>query len=334
MVRTACAVALSLSVGAAMALSAEYSDSNLRISGFGTVGLTHASTPSGWGFRRDISQPENDGGTRADIDSRLGVQINYSPTPQFELVGQIVAARRSSCAPLGDNIERVFAAYRPQPDVLVRIGRVNIDSFLLSDYRNVGFAYRFVRPPVEFYGSLPVSLDGIDVSRDLRFDNSRWRLKAFAGRSVSGDLAVDGRGGANPVFGVTVSRESDGLTVRLGFARTGFSSNAPDLRPLIDGLDAMAAVPVPEVAAQARELAASIDNKGDHTIYQSLGLNYEVRDWQRTLELTKVSGHPTSRFVAGYAGVGRRFGSVTLSGGVSRIRTPTCRWQRPTGPRP
>ncbi|MCW5643154.1 MAG: hypothetical protein KIT63_13730 [Rhodoferax sp.] len=297
------------------------SGASLRISGFGTLGLTHANAPAGWGYRRDIAQPANDGGTRGDVDSRLGVQFNYAPTPQFELVAQLVATRRSRYAPSSDAIEWAFAAYRPQPSVAVRVGRLNIDSFLLADYRNVGFAYRFARPPVDFYGSLPFSLDGIDVAKDFQFEDGRWRLKGFAGRSSSGDLSADSRVVVKPVYGVTVSRESNGLTLRAGMAYAGLATRAPALDPLVDALGAMSAVPVPDVAAQARAFHSRLDNSGKFTRYMSLGMGYETPDWLWTLELTRVNGSGTSGFTAGYAGVGRRFGAVTVFGGVSRIST-------------
>ncbi|MFA3790870.1 hypothetical protein AB6T38_07115 [Aliiglaciecola sp. SL4] len=319
---TLCLVALIFQGGTLFAQTLDGSGSSLRISGFGTLGLTSTDAPDGWGFRRDIAQPSNDGGLRGDIDSRLGLQFNYAPTAQFELVGQFVLKRRSSYTPASDAIEWAFAAYRPLPDFTMRVGRVNIDAFLAADYRNVGFAYSFARPPVEFYGSLPHSLDGIDINKDMQFDDSFWRFKVYAGRSHSGDLAFDGRTTIKPIYGLTVSRESNGLTLRLGLAYAGLASNPTIIKPLLEGLDSMAAVPIPEVVSQVESFQSRLDNTDSHGIYHSFAMNYDLLDWLWTFEMTKVTGHPSTRLTAGYAGIGKRIGSVTLLAGYSRISTP------------
>lgn len=317
--------------------SAELAGSSLRISGFGTLGLTNTDAPDGWGFRRHIEQPANEGSLRADIDSRIGVQLNYSITPQFELVSQLVAKRRSSYAPSSDIIEWAFAAYRPVPDLTIRVGRLNIDSFLLADYRNVGFAYRYARPPVEFYGSLPTTLDGVDINKDLQFDDSRWRIKVFAGRSYAGDLAFDSRIVVSPVYGLTTTRESGGLTLRAGLSWVGLSENPNVLKPLIAALEGIQAIPVPSVVAQAHELQDLMDGEDDHSLYMAIGVNYEIQDWVMNMEVTNVTGHPSGNLRAGYAGIGRRIGPYTIFAGISHITTPdipieTPDWATPLTP--
>ncbi|WP_342805954.1 hypothetical protein [Alteromonas sp. M12] len=335
--RSLCLVTLCLSTTSVIAQSNQGTGSALRISGFATLGVTNVDAPDDWGFRRDISQPANDGDLRGDIDSRLGLQFNYAPNAQFELVGQFVLKRRSSYAPASDAIEWAFAAYRPLADLTMRVGRVNIDAFLSADYRNVGFAYPFARPPVEFYGSLPHSLDGIDINKDMQFDDSFWRFKAYAGRSHSGDLAFDGRTSVKPVYGLTVSRESNGLTLRLGLAHAGLDDNPAPLVPLLDGLNSMTALPIPQIVSQVESFQSRLDSSDSHGIYHSLAMNYDSLDWLWTFELTKVTGHPSTRLTAGYAGFGRRIGAVTLFAGYSRISTPklpvsTPDWATPLTP--
>lgn len=315
--RTLCCAALLASTTSVMAYSASFNESKLRISGFGTLGLTHTSGPNELGYRRDVTQSANSGGTRADIDSRLGLQLNYSITPQFELVGQVVAKRRSKYALSSDNIEWAFAAYRPQPDLTMRLGRLNVDAFLLADYRNVGFAYSYARPPVEFYGYLPKFIDGVDISKDVQLNNSLWRIKAFAGRSKTGDLAHDSRITIKPMYGLKLSREANGLRLRAGIAYVGLYDNPNAIKPLIDGLSSIQNIPSPSVAAQAMNLRTELDLTDNSTIYKSFAVNYELQEWLFTLELAKVSGY--GGFTSGYAALGKRFDAITLFGGVSYI---------------
>lgn len=317
-------IALGLCVQACAAQTVDTEGRNLHFSGFGTVGGSHVNAPAGWGYRRDLSQPANNGGTRADIDTRLGVQANYSPNPQFEFVGQVIAARRSPYGRESDNIEWAFAAYRPDANLTLRLGRVNTDAFVLAEYRNVGFAYNWVRPPVEFYGALPSSIDGGDITQTWNIGDARWKVKVFGGQAYPGDLSNDGRVTVRPLFGTMLSREADGLLVRAGLIHAKLVSSVPVLQPMLDGLRSLDALSstAPDVAAQADALRARLDTNGGRVVYATLGATYEAQDWLWSAEFMRVFGRSGMKFTAGYAGVGRRFGPVTVFGGTSHIRTP------------
>lgn len=317
--------ALCLFAGACWAQSADPAGSNFRVSGFGTVGVVHSDAPAGWGFLRSIDQPSSTRDTRVDTDSRLGVQVNYAATPQIELVGQVLAARRDPSASMGDAVEWAFAAYRPNADLAFRAGRLNLDQFVMSDYRSVGFAYLYARPPVEYYGPLPSNLDGIDVARTWTSDDVQWRTKGFVGRSrISGHTLTD-------VFGASITRESGGLLVRAGWTRARFDGNADGTARLISGLDQVRALPIPSVSAEASALIRNLDLAAEPLTYATLGLTYTQSQWQYAAEVTRVS-IGSAKLNAGYASVGRRFGDLTLFGIVSGVGSgqvvlPTPAWE-------
>ncbi len=79
--------AMCLFASTCRAQSSESEGSSIRMSGFGTVGVVHAEAPEGWGFLRSIEQPSSARNTRLDLDSRLGIQLNYAASSQIELVG-------------------------------------------------------------------------------------------------------------------------------------------------------------------------------------------------------------------------------------------------------
>lgn len=295
----------------------------IRFSGFGTMGLTDASAPHGWGFRRDLGQSGSTDRTRADVDSRLGLQLNYTPTTQLEFVTQLLAGRHSPGATLGDHMEWAFAAIRPTPQLTARLGRVNLDTFLNSDHRNVGFAFLPARPPVELYGLLPTSLNGADVSHWLDLGDARWRFKIFGGRADGGDRGNKAGVPVSPTVGGSISRESGGLLIRLGVTR-GVITNAPaPLQPLIEGLASLATLPVPNVASEAQALRQRLDTTDAAALYTALGARYESGPWLLSAELAKVSGHPFVDLISGYASAGRRFGDWTLYSVYSRVRSST-----------
>ena len=96
-------------------------------------------------------------------------------------LSQAVLRQRSDQSSLAA-LEWAFVALRPTPDWTLRLGRINPDAFLLSDYRNVGFAYPWVRPEIGFYGTIPLySITGGDLTRTWADGSTYWKAKLFAG---------------------------------------------------------------------------------------------------------------------------------------------------------
>ncbi len=302
--------AMYLFAGTCPAQSSEPDSGSLRISGFGTLGVVHAKAPAGWGFLRSTEQPSSTRDTRLDIDSRLGIQLNYTASPQIELVGQMLATRRAPDSPVSDAVEWAFAAYRPTADLTFRLGRLNLDQFVMSDYRNVGFAYLYARPPVEYYGTIPSNLDGADVTRTWHLGDALWRAKGTIGRSKTGGVPL------TDAIGIALTRESDGLLLRAGWSRAKFSHNFNRLAPLLDGLAQVQALPIPSVSAEASALRRDLDLAAEPLTYATLGLTYEQAEWQYAVELTRIA-LGTTNLKAGYVSVGRRLGEFTLFGIVS-----------------
>ena len=307
---TVAGAALCLFAGPCAAQPAEPGGGGIRFSGFGTLGVVHTSAPAGWGFRRTNEQPPSHRDTRFDLDSRLGAQLNYVANPQLELVAQLLVTRREATAPVGDGVEWAFAAYRPTAELTLRAGRLNLDQFVMSDYRNVGFAYMYVRPPVEFYVTIPSNLDGADITHTWTLGDSRWRAKAFVGRSRTAGIPLE------DAFGFSLSHEADGLLLRAGWSRARLAYNSSKLTPLLDGLERIQALPVPGVSAEAGALRRALDLAAEPISYATLGATYERAQWQVAAEVARATvgvAHAT----AGYASLGRRMGDVTVFGVVS-----------------
>ena len=163
----------------------------VSLHGFGTVGAAWLDKPDEWSFVRSMDQRDNATRWRADLDSVIGMQLNYKATPGLEFVGQAAVSRMDPEARASDYIEMAFAAWRPARDWTTRLGRVNLDAYLYSDHRDVGFTYPFIRPPVEYYSRMPTSLDGGDIARSWLQGDAQWQAKLYAGRTAAG--AGDGR---------------------------------------------------------------------------------------------------------------------------------------------
>ncbi|WP_157275666.1 hypothetical protein [Pelomonas sp. Root1444] len=303
----------------------------LRMSGFGSLGLSRVDAPAGWGYRRELTQGGSDASWRPDVDTRLGVQVNYSLGSRFELVAQVIAKKRGTYASDGDALEWAYAAYRPNADWTLRAGRVNLDAFLMADYRNVGYGFMAARPPVELYAMLPTSLDGADLARGWSHGDAHWRAKLMVGTAQIGDFHTAEPGRVRDVVGLMLSREEDGLLLRGSASRTRIELAMGGLQPAVDALGQLSALPIPVVADQARQLRARLGVADIWATFLELGLRHEMGNWQWSAELVRMSAAPLIKQSSAYATVGYRLGDWTPYIAHGRTRdampvTPVPAW--------
>jgi len=207
-------------------------------SGYGTLGLAHSSEHKADFVNNDL-QARGAGRSRdwsAEVDSRIGAQVSAQFTPQTSAVVQVTSEQRydGTYAPA---VEWANIKYAVTPDFSVRAGRIVLPNFLVSDYRKVGFANVWVRPPVEVYSLVPLTnSDGIDISWRKRFGEVSNTVQLSYGTSSAkvpnGDM----------VSGEVSGKRGRGIfdTIEYGAATLHFSYFLSDLtigsyKPLADG---------------------------------------------------------------------------------------------------
>jgi len=140
--------------------------SMFSFSGFGTVGETHSSENKA-DFTNSIFQPNGAGHTRSwspEVASLIGGQLSARITPELSAVVQVIAQQNYD-GTYKPHVEWANIKYQFTPALSVRVGRVELPTFLYSDTRKVGYTYPWVRPPVEVYSLLPISTsDGAGFS--------------------------------------------------------------------------------------------------------------------------------------------------------------------------
>ncbi|HWL62508.1 MAG TPA: hypothetical protein VNQ32_06915 [Steroidobacteraceae bacterium] len=296
-------------LAAVLARSVPVQAEGLSIHGFGTLGIAHVDQPADWAYTRSLNQKHNGSRLRADLDSVVGLQLNYRPLTALEFVGQASYARLGGEARRSDFLQLAYLAWRPGADWSVRAGRLNLDAYLISEYRDVGYTYPFIRPPVEFYSRMPDSLDGLDVTRTWVSGDAQWRAKAFAGHTTAG--IGERRLKLEPMHGVMLEREDNGLLLRVSALRARTHTNR--LAPLLDALHDMQALPVPQVADEAAGLATALATSGAFTSYLAAAVAYDRNDWLLQVEVNRAWARKSSaiNFNSGYVSFGRRFGAIT-----------------------
>ncbi len=248
---------------------------DFSLGGFGTLGAAR-STDESAEFVRDLSQPH--GLTRhwsLDTDSVLGVQASLRLHPEWDAVIQAVS-RYHSDGSYKPEITWAFVGFDPTPSWTLRAGRLGTEFYMMADSRMVGYSYTTVRPPVDYYGTLPFNyVDGLDVAAAHPLAGGLLKGKLYAGLSreqspwediefnMSGSLLVGGY----------LDYLKGPWQIRLGHASVRFASDLP-VESFYQAL--------PE--ATADELRVK-----DHwSRFNSLGIVYDAGPLQTQLMLSKT----------------------------------------------
>lgn len=240
-------------------------------SGFGTLGVVHSSEnqadftssafkPNGAGYSHDWS---------ADVDSLIGGQVTVDLSPKLSSVLQVIAEQNYDNT-YRPHVEWANIKYQVTPDFNVRIGRIVLPVFLVSDFRKVGYANPWVRTPVEIYGLLPVSnSDGIDTSYRMRIGEFTNTLQGIYGQNEVNLPSGGGTAKAKDVLGITYTGEYDAATAHISYLQSNAIVDA--YKPLFDGFR--------QFGAEGIALADKYDLSKVHLSVISLGGIYDPGDW-------------------------------------------------------
>ncbi|HJU98929.1 MAG TPA: porin [Burkholderiaceae bacterium] len=207
-------------------------DGNLSIGGFGTLGVARADTDKAQFTRYNQAEGVGDK-ARIGLDTNLGLQASYKVNDQLSGTVQVLT-RKNTSPTFTTDLTWAFLKYKINDELNVRVGRVVIPTFLISDYQNVGYANTMMRPPIEMYAQDPIeSADGADFNYQHAFGDTNFTAQGVAGVS-RGKLVLAGASAVAtyraPVLGLSLSVEHGPVTLRASHLQAKLSSN--DVAPL------------------------------------------------------------------------------------------------------
>ncbi|MGH8853028.1 MAG: hypothetical protein ACREWI_01995 [Telluria sp.] len=263
---------------------------SVKISGFGTGALTWANTD-----KAEFARPNQAAGSSKDfrtgIDSNLGLQADMPVNSWLSLTAQGLV-RKDAEESYGAELAWAFAKARISDEISVRVGRVGLPVFMISDYRNVGYANNMLRPPAEVYSQVPFnSIDGADVVWQHSFGATTVSSQLAYGNvksPVAGGIHVKGKG----IVALNVSAEHGPFTVRAGHASAKVSiEDSASLNTLVGGLRAAGAG---YRFTQLTTLASVIEAKEKRASFSSLGL---AMDWNNLVLQTEFAKRATKTYI-------------------------------------
>jgi hypothetical protein len=303
------ALPLAVLIGFHSCVQAAEGDSDTAIfhlDGFGTFGLVHSSRHDA-DFVADPLQTSGAGASGAwtgKVDTRLGVQLSATFTPALSAVVQVI----SDQTPDGDfrpHVEWANVRYQFRPTFGVRLGRTVLTSFLVSDYRKVGYINPWVRPPVELYNLVPTTnSDGIDIIYERPIGSAMHSLRLHAGQS---DVRLPDAGGPRGLrvrngWGISDQVEHGAWTLHGSYRQADLTLES--FNALFAGFR--------QFGAPGEAIARRYDADGSQLWFAGAGAVYDPGDWFAQGEWGTLNTHSAiGDRTAWYVSAGLRRGRFT-----------------------
>jgi hypothetical protein len=277
------------------AATPDLNPSMFSFSGFGTLGLVHSDEANA-DFTPSTFKPDGAGHSHdwsADADSLIGAQVIANFSSRFSAMVQLISEQNYDGS-YWPRVEWANIKYQLTPDASVRVGRIVLASFMVSDTRNIGYANPWVRPPVEVYSLVPIaSNDGIDASYRWHLGNTVQSFLGTYGATTS-TLPTGGEARARRQWNISDTLEFGAATLRVSYQRANLT---------LDGLHTLISA-FRQFGAQGNALADKYDPYRKPLDFIGVGAMYNPQDWfvtgeWGTSQLHSVLGESTAWYVSG-----------------------------------
>jgi hypothetical protein len=302
---------------AGFAMSAQAADGpTVTISGFGTAALTMTDTDQAEFIRPNQASGAGED-ARTGVDSNFGIQATAKMNSSLSFTAQGLVRRQES-GHYAATLAWAFAKFKATDKLDFRVGRIGMPVYMISDFRNVGYANTMLRPPAEVYRQVTAdSFDGVDVVYQDTFGDTTVTAQFGVGRSTNAtpnnvDVVF------KPVTALHIIAENGPNTFRFGRADAKFSvENNTTLNGLLAALRQVGLTQV------ADDLGVT-DIRGSFT---SLGYTLDYKNFlvQSEYAVRKTESRTVMDTTSYYVMLGYRFGKITPYYYYGNIKQDTAR---------
>lgn len=306
-------VTLSL-CSAPLAHAIDLGSDKLRLHGFGSLAVTNSGNDQLY-FPYYLTNDEMEEAGSYYDESLLGLQLDATLTSSLESTAQVIVRKRKDDAP-ENYLERASVKYS-NGGFLARAGRIGMNIFTLSEYRDVGFAYTWAHPSMEFYGQFGMDyFDGAEVAYSFQLPAGTLQTSVYGGQATQqfgGSTELD----YNNLFGTTLIWSHNAWVVRGGMFRgtiDGDLKSFANIRAGLQGAAEFSDTYSVETWAEAESLIEDFNIDGTHITYASLGVSFDTYPWliETELSYTDLDNDVLSSFFSGYVSTGYSIDVVTL----------------------
>lgn len=322
-------------------------DGRARLSGFGTVGAARTNSDDAL-----FNYPGQGGGVDKQIglepDTKVGVQGSYKFTNSISGTAQILTKYRAS-GQYQPEFEWAFAKWQATPGLALRAGRIGAPFFMVSDFRDVGYANTAVRPPLDVYGQVPVSsIDGGDASYQTNLGSATVTGTLWGGysRNEYASALNNTTGGVtsavDPVtvkikaqLGLNLQAEFDGgFAFRIGHSKGDLSIDSTTNQTLTTALAGVLAGGLgPGPQALARQTLDAIATNNTNATFTGIGFSMDRDNVVLASEYTmrRIKKGTVADTTGWYVLGGYRVGSVLPYVVVSKLKVDDTNTSLPAG---
>ncbi len=300
---------LSLALLSGFAANTAYA--NVAINGFASIkgGMTTGSDQQLYGY---------DDSFDLKSESLFALQIKSDLGEKLSVTGQLLG-RGNKDFDVG--FEWAFITYELTDNMRINAGRLRTPFYKYSDFKDVAYAYDWLRVPQGVYGLGFNNIEGISFYRTAQLGTAESTLQlvagAYDGKAVVSGLEVDAE--IKNILGLTWELAQGNLSGRVAYltGKVTIDAEAASLLPA----DAPAGTPDFTIGNLfgalngfgLNTLVSDIDIQQEKGTFLGLGLTYDNGDWIAVSEVTKVK--VDNSFIAEqnnyYVSLGKRFNSFT-----------------------
>lgn len=196
------------------AMAATTIGDHLTFSAFGTLGAVQTSSDEA----EYVREQQVKGATKSAsllVDSNLGLQLTAKANDWLSATVQTLTAQRNTDH-LTTRFDWAYVKVTPVENLNIRLGKVALPNFLVSDSRRIGYANTALRPPNEVYGLdlLTGGLKGVDASYTFKLGGGTLTSSILYGKSAADTPTYSLK--VNKTRNVNLVWDGDWYTVRLG----------------------------------------------------------------------------------------------------------------------
>lgn len=332
---------LALTLAGARAGELEDAAPPLRLSGFGTLALTHNDNSGAAAIFSSAQRRPARAGWSANLDSVLGLQLEWQAADATSVVLQGVARSGDDLHP---QLRMGYLRQQLNGDLALRLGRIRSPLYFDSDVAEIGYAYLLARPALPLYGfaNSVAGLDGGDLQWRRKVGDVAVLAQAYYGRfsyqhrfyNLEPVQAAEAR--VDAIRGLALSATLPSLTLRASHTETGsytmrspqveqFNAGAAQLGAALQAASGNPYLPPPlatALAARAQAVRGLSNPFDSRPSYSSVGFDASVGDWRWLGEWTRLDAH--AALVGKYQGwqltAGRSFDELTAYVALARQR--------------
>ena len=221
---------LSVAVAVCAVLASSYASAEVRINGFASIvgGKSLDSDSTLYGYDDDISFKN---------ESKFALQLSADLHEKLTATAQIIARGEDD---FDATFEWAYVTYEYSDELQFSAGKMRVPFYKYSDFLDVGYAYRWVRPPNSVYGIPFSTYEGVSVVYNSQLGDWDSTLQGFYG-AFDGDIDVFGTelpAELNNLAGINWSLSYDWFSARAAYivADTSISSEDSGLIGLVSVL--------------------------------------------------------------------------------------------------